>query len=521
MELQSDCDRSKSSDLDLESASSSELLDMSDGLDVPDWRCSSNAQGCSSRMDSGLDADLMGMQVSSSEDGSSTRDRTQVMALDSDSSVDVEAAGNHLCSSSGPARKKTSRGSTARMPAFGSCSGNRSHLQQQGEPDIEKLEPLKIHLKQVPFAETFVTPRHSAVVQPGSEPTLRVYGTIRCFSATHRVPKILTRRNKLELLSCLRFDPEFAEKTSPSEWQRLRVVSASFAEWLMGLPHGWTSCVPLDSAEDWESTMCPQASQQRIRRWTSISLFSGCGALDLALLPWATPVLYCEKEPGARQVLRARTGDGSLPHGSIIDDVADISAATLQGLPEKPQMLTAGFPCQDICQAGQQRGLEGSRSCLFFQIVRLVDECPCLCVVFLENVDAIRSLEQVWCVVLDAFLDRGFCARWVSLPATAAGCPQHRKRWFFLARRGESAHVPFADSLPLPIPDVPGVSCRPRVHCPAQRSGVNFNSGRPCPSSWLANAEDYNSLRPRLRMCGNAVVPHQARLAAQLLSTDW
>ena len=408
------------------------------------------------------------------------------------------------------------------MPAFGSCSGNRSHLQQQSEPDTEKFEPLNIHLKQVPFAETFATPKHSAVVQPGSEPTLRVYGTIRCFSATHLAAKILTRRNKLELPSCLRFDPEFAEKTSPSEWQRLRVVSASFAEWLMGLPHGWTSCVPLDSAEAWKSTTCPQASQQWTRRWKSISIFSGCGALDLALLPWAVPVLYCEKEPGARRVLHARTGDGSLPHGSIIDDVADISAATLQGLREKPQMLTAGFPCQDICQAGQQRGFEGSRSCLFFEIVRLIDECPCLQLVFLENVDAIRSLEQVWCVVLDAFLERGFCVRWASLPATAAGCPQRRKRWFFLARRGESVHVPFADRLPLQAPDVPGVStCRPRVRCPAQHSGVNFNSGRPDPSCWLAPNEDYSFLQDRLRMLGNAVVPQQARLAAQLLSTEW
>ena len=145
-----------------------------------------------------------------------------------------------------------------------------------------------------------------------------------------------------------------------------------------------------------------------------------------------------------------------------------------------------------------------------------------MCAAFLENVDAIRSLEQVWCVVLDAFLDRGFSARWVSLPATAAGCPQRRKRWFVLARRGESAHVPFADSLPLHFPDGLGVSTgRPRVHCPAQRSGVNFNSGRPCSACWLAPEEDYSSLRDRLRMLGNAVVPQQARLAAQLLSTDW
>ena len=77
--------------------------------------------------------------------------------------------------------------------------------------------------------------------------------------------------------------------------------------------------------------------------------------------------------------MQARTADGSLPRGSIIDDVVDISAATLQGLREKPQMLTAGFPCQDICQAGQQRGLEGSRSGLFSKsFASLMNALPCV-----------------------------------------------------------------------------------------------------------------------------------------------
>ena len=259
--------------------------------------------------------------------------------------------------------------------------------------------------------------------------------------------------------------------------------------------------------EQWKTGL--PASQQRIHRWNSVSVFSGCGALDLALLHWAKPVLYYEIDPAAKLVLQARMADESLPRGEIIDDAADISAATLQGLREKPNMLTAGFPCQDLSRAGAQKGLQGKRSGLFFEIIRLLVACPYL-VVFLENVDGIRSLENVWTVVLDEFLALGFSARWVSLSATVAGCPQCRKRWLFLATRGKSAWVPFADAL---APDVPGVSAaRPSVSCPAERSGLRFNSGRPDPPRWLAARGDYKLFKDRLRMLGNAVVPQQAYL---------
>ena len=465
------------------------------------------------------------------------------MMLVESSSEAENAAGDaeDLCSATiwggGRRRRKKARSSrqvrrkTPPMLAFGRCDPTDRSLQELVMPHIEKYKSLNINLKQVASPEDFATPRHSAVVKRGEEPTVRVYGTLRCFPTTFIAADILTERNKLELSSCLRFDPVFAQQcqTSSPEWENGKVVSADFAEWIMGLPRGWTSCDALpDAAEVWKSSTCLQASlaqtQQRTDRLISVSIFSGIGALDLGLLHWAKPVVYCEKDPAARQVLQARIAEGSLPGGTIIDDVVKFSAETLQKLPdsEKPKMLTAGFPCQDISKAGKQQGLKGSNSSLFYEIIRIIDACPCLEVVFLENVDAIRSLKQVWSEVLDAFLQREFYTRWVSLPATAVGCPQMRKRWFFLARRGDSVHIPFADSLQ--TLDVLGVStCNPRLCCPAKHSGVNFNFGRPKPSRWLVPMTNLKKtdLKKRLEMLGNAVVPQQASLAAQILSTDF
>ena len=209
---------------------------MRDDLDGPDRRCSSNAQVCSSRMGSSLGAEFVGMQLrsSSSEDGNSPRERAHGMALDSDSATEAEAAGNHLRSSDWVRTHRRAR-QHACLPLVVAVAIDPTCNSEGSLISRSSIPPLNIHLKQVPFAETFATPRHSSVVQPGSEPTLRVYGTTRCLPTTHLAPEILTRRNTWELLSCLRFDPEFSEKTAPSEWQRHRVVSANFAEWLMGL----------------------------------------------------------------------------------------------------------------------------------------------------------------------------------------------------------------------------------------------------------------------------------------------
>jgi len=155
-----------------------------------------------------------------------------------------------------------------------------------------------------------------------------------------------------------------------------------------------------------------------------LDLFSGIGGITLALSPWVTPVAYCENDEYAQAVLIKNMVSGLLPKAPIWDDVR-----TLKGLPDI-DIIYGGFPCQDISITGRGKGLEGERSRLFFEIIRLVRECkPSF--VFLENVPAIRT--RGLSTVIKAMADEGYDCRWTDLSASKVGANHKRNRWWLLA----------------------------------------------------------------------------------------
>jgi hypothetical protein len=117
-----------------------------------------------------------------------------------------------------------------------------------------------------------------------------------------------------------------------------------------------------------------------------LSLFSGIGGIDLALSEWVRPVAYCEIEPYAAGVLFSRMSDGSIPTAPIWPDVRSLTARVLPSV----DIIYGGFPCQDISTAGARKGLEGERSGLFFEAVRLIRECKPQ-FVFFENVPGVKK----------------------------------------------------------------------------------------------------------------------------------
>lgn len=163
-----------------------------------------------------------------------------------------------------------------------------------------------------------------------------------------------------------------------------------------------------------------------------LDLFSGIGGISIALREWVRPVAYCENDRFAQAVLLSRMRDGELPTAPIWDDVTTLKA---EHLPEPTDIIYGGFPCQDISVAGNGAGLEGNRSGLFFEIIRLLGELrPSF--VFLENVPAItvRGLESV-CTELTKIR---YDCRWTIVSAAEMGAPHLRERWFLLAHSNDS-----------------------------------------------------------------------------------
>jgi len=167
------------------------------------------------------------------------------------------------------------------------------------------------------------------------------------------------------------------------------------------------------------------------------ALFAGVGGLELGLrAAGGETLLTCEIWPPAAQILREKYG---APHH---DDVADLSA-----IPQDTDLLTAGFPCQDLSQAGRTAGIGGRKSGLVDHVFRLIDGSRVPLVV-LENVSFMLSLDRGAAMqrLTDAFEARGF--RWAYRTVNSlAFLPQRRARVFFVASRGDLApeDVLFAD----------------------------------------------------------------------------
>ena len=174
---------------------------------------------------------------------------------------------------------------------------------------------------------------------------------------------------------------------------------------------------------------------------TAISLFAGVGGFDLALERAGVKVVASvEWDKNAQKVLQRR-----FPNSTIFGDIQGVSGEQLRAAGFNPTggIITGGFPCQDLSVAGKRAGLAGSRSGLFWEICRLLDETRTETFI-LENVPGLLSSNNgrdMACVV-EALVERGYRIAWRVLDAQYFGVPQRRRRVFIVGCLGNQGRSP-------------------------------------------------------------------------------
>ncbi len=173
-----------------------------------------------------------------------------------------------------------------------------------------------------------------------------------------------------------------------------------------------------------------------------LDLFSGIGGISLALRDYVRPIAYCEIDPYCQGVLLSRMACGELQTSPIWDDVQTLGKDSGSFPINSIDIIYGGFPCQDISIAGLGKGLEGERSGLFFEIIRLAKEIKPK-FIFLENVPAISTRGGLQ--VVNEFTTMGYDCRWCTISAASVGALHKRDRWFLLAHPAIESAIRYAE----------------------------------------------------------------------------
>jgi DNA (cytosine-5)-methyltransferase 1 len=164
------------------------------------------------------------------------------------------------------------------------------------------------------------------------------------------------------------------------------------------------------------------------------SLFSGIGGFDLGLERAGMRVVWqCEQDPFCQRVL-AKHWPGVPCHPDVRALVAGACRAEMPVPVLYVDVLCGGFPCQDLSVAGRQAGIDGRRSGLWGEYVRLVDVLRPRYVI-VENVRNLLAGDRGrWFGrVLGDLAACGYDAEWDCIPACAVGAPHRRDRVWLVA----------------------------------------------------------------------------------------
>jgi DNA (cytosine-5)-methyltransferase 1 len=171
-------------------------------------------------------------------------------------------------------------------------------------------------------------------------------------------------------------------------------------------------------------------------------LFAGIGGMELGMQRAGHhSVLLCDVLPTAQAVLTER-----FPGVDYRNDIT-----RLRSLPADVDLVCAGFPCQDLSQAGRTAGLEGERSGLIGEVFRLLSRRRVPTVV-IENVPFMLQLNSGNAIraIVDEFERRGYRWAYRVVDSYSFGLAQRRERVFLVASRAlDPSEVLLADDAPI------------------------------------------------------------------------
>lgn len=243
-------------------------------------------------------------------------------------------------------------------------------------------------------------------------------------------------------------------------------------------------------------------------RYTVLDLFSGIGGFSLGLERTGgfRTVAFCEREEHARKILRKHW-----PDVPIFEDVRTLNATDL---PETPDIICGGFPCQDLSSAGKMAGIDGERSGLYKEVLRLIVQIRPQYTI-LENVsNLLNGGGGKWFGrFLGDLAEVGYNAEWHCIPASILGAPHIRDRVWVIAYPKQRVWQGIR------IPNSFNVGKLGQEWAPSEIMPLLSSIGMDCQTDRhsLRGDDGFSEAVDRLERLGNAVVPQIPELIGRAI----
>ena len=164
-------------------------------------------------------------------------------------------------------------------------------------------------------------------------------------------------------------------------------------------------------------------------KYNLVSLFSGAGGMDLGFKQAGFNILYANDfNADAVETYKKNISDNV-----ILGDITKISS---DELPDNPDVVIGGFPCQGFSIANTKRSMEDKRNFLYLELLRVIkDKQPKIFVA--ENVKGLLSMGggKVIEMIINDFEELGYDVDFKLLNATDYGVPQYRERVIIIGNR--------------------------------------------------------------------------------------